>query len=115
LNNVANETILFSDRPERIVTTVSTNDFVGNWSTGSNSFAADAPNDALIVENTETGELETAVIESLNPVYDTTANTLTYTITAENATSINMPSEFGQTVLVIDSQARCDFSWPVGC
>jgi hypothetical protein len=63
----------------------------------------DAPNDALIVENTETGELETAIIESFDPVYDTTAKTLTYTIMAENGTSVNLPGQFGQSVLVIDS------------
>ncbi|HZD35845.1 MAG TPA: hypothetical protein VE130_11635 [Nitrososphaeraceae archaeon] len=102
LNNIVNRTILFSDRPERIVTTVSTSDFVGNWSTGQNSFSADEPNDALIVENNQTGKLETAIVESFNPVYDTTTNKLTYTIMAENATSMNLPSEFGQSVLVID-------------
>ncbi|MGB7883472.1 MAG: hypothetical protein WBL44_12145, partial [Nitrososphaeraceae archaeon] len=102
LNNVSDSTILFADRPNRIVTSVSTSDFIGNWSTGVNSFSADEPNDALIVENTQIGILETDVIESFNPVYDTTINTLTYTIVAENATSIDLPTEFGQTVLVID-------------
>lgn len=34
LNNVSDSTILLSDRPERIVTTVSTNGFVGNWTAG---------------------------------------------------------------------------------
>lgn len=103
LNNVANETILFSDRPERIEETISTTDFVGNWTAGPNSFESDIPNDALIVENTQTGQLETAVIESFSPVYDIDTNTLTYTITAENARSIDLPREFGHTVLVIDT------------
>jgi hypothetical protein len=95
---------MFSDRPNRIVEAVSTADFVGNWSAGPNSFAVDAPNDALIVENTETDELEIAIIESFNPVYDMATNTLTYTIMAENATSIDLPSEFGQSVIVIDER-----------
>jgi hypothetical protein len=103
LDNIANKTILFSDRPERIEETISTTGFVSNWTAGPNSFESDVPNDALIVENTETGELGTAVIELFNPVYDTTANTLTYTIMAENATTIGLPDEFGQTVLVIDN------------
>ncbi|HZD34028.1 MAG TPA: hypothetical protein VE130_02390 [Nitrososphaeraceae archaeon] len=106
LNNVANMTIQFSDRPNRIVETVSTADFVGNWSAGQNSFSVDVPNDALIVENTETGQLETAVIESFSPVYDNTMNTLTYTIMAENGTSIDLPREVGQTVLVIDNSSN---------
>jgi hypothetical protein len=104
LNNVANKTILFSDRPNRIVTSISTSDIVGNWTTGPNSFATDAPNDALIVENTETGELETAIIESFNPVYDVDTNMLTYTIMTENGTSIELPSDFGQAILVIDNK-----------
>ena len=106
LNNASDSTILFSDRPERIVTSVSTSDFVGNWTIGPNSFAVDAPNDALIVKNAQTGDLETAVMESFNPVYDTNTNTLTYSITAENATSIDLPNDFGQSILVID-QALC--------
>lgn len=36
-------------------------------------------------------------------MYNTTMNTLTYTIMAENASSIAWPGEFGQSVLVIDS------------
>ena len=103
LNNVSDSTILFADRLNRIVETVSTSDFVGNWSAGQDSFAADAPNDALIVEDIQTGDLETAVIESFSPVYDMTTNTLTYTIMTENGTSLNMPSEFGQSVLVVDN------------
>ncbi|HZD35421.1 MAG TPA: hypothetical protein VE130_09475, partial [Nitrososphaeraceae archaeon] len=64
---------------------------------------SDAPNDALIVENTQKGRLNTAIIELFNPMYDVTANTLTYTIMTENATSINLSSEFGHSVEVIDS------------
>lgn len=100
MNNVAIETIRFSDRPERIVETVSTPDFIGIWSVGQNSFSADAPNDALIEEDTQTGNLKTYVIESFSPLYDTNTNTLICTIMAENAT-IDLPGEFGQTVLVI--------------
>lgn len=102
LNNVANRTILFSDRPNRIVETVSTTDFVGNWTAGADSFAADAPNDVLIVEDMQTGRLDTALIESFSPVYNMTTNTLTYTIMAHNTTSVELPSEFGQAILMID-------------
>jgi hypothetical protein len=105
LNNVANKTILFSDRPERIVERISTTDFVGNWTTGPNSFESDVPNDALIVENTQTGQLETSIIELFNPVYDINTNTLTYTIMGENGTSIELPSEFGQSVVVVDAKS----------
>jgi hypothetical protein len=113
LNNIANKTNLFSDRPNRIVESVSTADFVGNWTTGTNSFAADAPNDALTVENTQTGQLETAVIELFDPAFDTNTNTLTYTIMAENGTSIDLPSKFGESILVIDNQAGVAVQVPV--
>lgn len=103
LNKLSNDTILFSDRPERIVTSVSTNDFIGNWTAGLNSFVADAPNAALVTENTQTGELETTIFELFNPMYNTTINTLTYTVRAEYATSIAWPGEFAQAVLVIDA------------
>ncbi|HZD36448.1 MAG TPA: hypothetical protein VE130_14690 [Nitrososphaeraceae archaeon] len=106
LNNVADNTIQFSDRPNRIVEEVSTSDFVGNWTTGTNSFSSDIPNDALIVEDIQTGNLDTVVIESFNPIYDIATNSLTYTIMAENGTSMNMPSEFGQSVLVIDNNEK---------
>jgi hypothetical protein len=66
LKNVSDSTIMFSDRPNRIVESVSTTDFVGNWTAGQNSFAEDAPNDALIVEDTQTGDLETVIIESFS-------------------------------------------------
>jgi hypothetical protein len=108
LRNVSDKTILFSDRPARIVTSQSTSNFVGNWSQGEDSFAADPPNAALVLDDEEQRE-ELAVIELYNPEYDSAANTLKYDISAENATSastttsINLPSEFGQSTLVIDS------------
>ena len=34
LSDVSDKTILFSDRPDRIVMSESTSDFIGNWSTG---------------------------------------------------------------------------------
>jgi len=110
LGNVSDKTILFSDRPARIVTSVSTSDFVGNWTAGPNNFESDVPNDVLIVENTQTGNLETAVIESFNPIYDANTNTLAYTILAENGTSMNIPSEFGKSVLVIDNEKSAIFT-----
>ncbi len=102
MNNVSDKTILFSDGPERIVESVSTSSFVGNWTEAQDSFAADAPNAALVVKDIQTGQLNTAIIELFNPVYDTTTNALRYTITTENATSIELPSEFEQSTLAID-------------
>ena len=48
LNDVFYKTILFLDRLDRIVTSVSTDDFIGNWSNGTDIFAVDASNAVLI-------------------------------------------------------------------
>jgi hypothetical protein len=106
LNDVSDKTIMFSDRPNRIVSSVNTSDFIGNWSTGPNSFAVDPPNAVLVLDDVE--QRQQAVIELYNPEYDSEANTLRFDISAENATattptsSIGLPSEFGQSTLVID-------------
>jgi hypothetical protein len=108
LSDVSDKTIMFSDRPNRIVSSVSTTNFIGNWSTGPDSFAADPPNAVLVLDDEEQRQ-DLAVIELYNPEYDSEANTLRYDITAENATttttssSIDLPSEFGQSTLVIDA------------
>lgn len=105
MNNVSDSTILFADRHNRIVTSVSTSDIVGNWTARADSFAEDAPNDALIVEDIQTCNMETTIIKLFEPVYDTSTDALTYTIMAENQTAIDLLGEFGQTVLVIDNTA----------
>jgi hypothetical protein len=105
LSDVTDKTILFSDRPDRIVGSANTTDFIGNWSIGTNNFAVDPPNAVLILDDEVEQRQDLAIIELFNPVYDSEANTLKYDIAAENATtttSINLPGEFGQSTLVID-------------
>ena len=102
LNDVSAKTILFSDRPDRIVTSVSTLDFIGNWTVGVESFAVDAPNAVLIVDEQE-GMQDVTIIELFNPVYDVDKKSLKYNITPDNATSIQLPNKFGQTTIVIDN------------
>ena len=101
LSNVSDRTISFSDRPDRIVTASNTTDFIGNWSAGANNFAVDPPNAVLVLDNV-LQRLDLAEIQLLNPEYDSEANTLKYDITAENATSIDLPDEFGLTTMIID-------------
>ena len=50
LNDVSDKTILFSDRPDRIVMSVSTANYIGNWTAGVDSFAVDGPNAVLVVD-----------------------------------------------------------------
>ena len=99
LNDVSDKTILFSDRPDRIVTSVSTADFVGNWSIGQNNYAIDAPNTVVVVDEIEQ---DVVIIELFNPVYDSNEKTLKYTI--------KLPSEFGQNVILLDDSA---FQWQI--
>ena len=102
LNDVSDKTILFSDRPDRIVTSVSTFDFIENWSVVEDSFAADAPNAVIVVDDNE-GQQNTAIIELFTPIYDVDNKALKYNVTPDNGTSVDLPSEFGQTTLVIDN------------
>lgn len=105
LNNVADKTISFSDRPDRIVETVDTSGIIGNWSIGEDSFAIDPPNAALVVldNSVATSEEDTSVLELFNPVYDEDDNTLTYDVRPDNSTAINLPDEFEQATMIIDS------------
>ncbi|MDR4491946.1 MAG: hypothetical protein R2685_13770 [Candidatus Nitrosocosmicus sp.] len=103
LNNMANQTILFSDRLDRIVESISTLDFIGKWSVGPNSFAADPPNAVLFYNEIDSSELDTVIMELSNPEYNDTNNSLIYdVITAINDISINI-QEVGQSVLVVDN------------
>jgi len=104
LNDVSDKTILFSDRPDRIVKSISTYDFIGNWSVGQNSFSVDIPNAVLIVD--ELDKQDNTIVELFNPVYDANKKTLKYDVTADNATSIQLPNEFGQTTIVFDDVLR---------
>jgi hypothetical protein len=87
-----------------MVSSIDTADFIGNWSTGANSFAVDPPNAALVVDDDVAEQRQDlAVIELYNPEYDSEANTLKYDIISENGTSIGgLPGEFGPSTLVID-------------
>ncbi|MDF0682392.1 MAG: hypothetical protein P0116_15655 [Candidatus Nitrosocosmicus sp.] len=117
LNDVSNKTIVFSDRPDRIISSIDTADFIGNWSTGVNNFAIDAPNVALVVDDKAEQKQDLGVIELFNPVYDSEANTLRYNIVSENGTSFGgLPGQFGQSTLVIDSNCDGHFNIPpFGC
>ena len=112
LNDLANKTILFSDRPNRIVVTQTIQDFVGNWTSGEDSFQVDPPNAALVL--TDDQEEDVFEIELLNPQYDNNENTIRYDFSVlgnENATSSrDLPANLGKSVLIIDSS---EVKWPL--
>ena len=101
LNDVSDKTILFSDRPDRFVTSLPTSNFVGNWTTGPDSFQSDPPNAALVLD--EPSEQDVTIIELFSPLYDEDNKTLQYdVIPIGNRSSIDALSEFQQSTLIID-------------
>jgi hypothetical protein len=110
LNDLADKTILFSDRPNRIVVTETTRDFVGNWTSGEDSFKIDPPNAALVVLTDDQDDV--FEIELFNPTYDEDENAIRYDFSVlGNATSSpDLPPNLGKSVLIIDSS---ESEWPL--
>jgi hypothetical protein len=65
LENVTPRTIMFTDRPQRLVGDISTQQFVGEWNAGKESFEKDPPNASLSVLVGEEEQL--SVVELTNP------------------------------------------------
>ena len=103
LNDVSDKTILFSDRPDRIVKSVNTSEFIVNWSAGEDSFIVCPPNAVLVVDEHD-GQQDITIVELLNPIYDPNKKTLKYDIILDNVTSIELPGEFGHSTIVMDLQ-----------
>lgn len=110
LNDLADKTILFSDRPNRIVVTETTRAFVGNWTSGEDSFQVDPPNAALVL--TDDQEDDVFEIELFNPTYNEDENAIRYDFSVlGNATSSpDLPPNLGKSVLIIDSS---ESKWPL--
>ena len=106
LNDVSDKTILFSDRPDRIIKSTSTSNYMCNWTIGEDSFSIDAPNAVLVIDEQE--KQDTAIITLFNPVYDSDKKTLKYKFIQYNATFIELPSEFGHSTIVVDLQKPMD-------
>ena len=76
LNDVDLHTIMFSDRPDRIVDIVSTQKIIDGWDI---AFAESAPN-AVLVEHEPSGESDSLVVVLYSPEYDSLKSTLTYQV-----------------------------------
>jgi hypothetical protein len=111
LNDLANKTILFSDRPDRIVATQTIQDFIGNWTIGEDSFQVDPPNAALVVL-TEAQEDDVFEIELFNPIYEEDDKAMSYDfiILGNITSSPDLPADLGKSVLIIDSS---ESKWPL--
>lgn len=107
LNGVSDKTILVADRPDRIVKSVTTSNFIGNWSTGSDSFEVNAPNAVLILDEKEGQQQDVAIVELFDPVYNSDKKTLEYNMHLDNTESIELVHEFGQATIIIDNFSPC--------
>lgn len=107
LNDLADNVILFSDRPNRIVDTQSIQEFIGNWTQGEDSFEIDPPNAALTFLEDDNHKIDALVIELYNIEYDEEQNILKYDFTfLDNTTAASLPDlpyKTGESILVIDS------------
>jgi len=95
LTGIDEETIFFSDRPQRIVGHVYTGDVVANWGKGKNNFEEDPPNATLSIYGDE--EIADLVVELRNPKLE--EDKLTYDITLLEG---EIPDFSGETTLFID-------------
>jgi hypothetical protein len=101
LEGVTPSTLYFSDRPQRVVGHMTTNDFVSLWGEGDNSFEEDPPNAVLAFLEPGDDVPEDAVVVIRAPRLD--SGRLSYSIqTLDGA----VPGQAGPVTLFIDPFGR---------
>lgn len=118
LEGVTVQTIYFTDRPERVVGTVPTGQFLDAL-----GFTPFNPPNAAIVAHTDEGE-DILVVELFNPRWDEATLTLTYDVQvlaeyagdglghlATRQADDELPASFGQASLFIDDCADVTTCW----
>ena len=100
LEGVASSTLYFSDRPERVVGQLTTDQFVDDWNLGPDSFESDPPN-AVVTFPDADGTLDDAVVVLSEPRLDN--GTLTYSVKVLEGT---LPATAGACSLFIDPLGR---------
>jgi hypothetical protein len=102
LRGITPSTLYFSDRPERVVGHMSTNDFVDLWAIGDNSFESDPPNAVLAFLEAGADVPDDAVVVLKAPNLDGVGN-LAYSIEVLEGT---VPAHTGPVTLFIDPFGR---------
>jgi len=100
LDRIAPSTLYFSDRPQRVVGHMTTEQFVAAWAEGPDSFQADPPNAVLSFADAS-GHMEDAVVVLRSPSLDGAA--LRYRIEVLEGT---VPQSAGPCTLFIDPLGR---------
>jgi hypothetical protein len=124
LEGHSGQTVYFSDRPERIVGSVPSEDFLDTL-----GFEIDNPPNAALVAEFEAGQ-GVIVMELMMPTYDEEAGTLTYGVeglgtfagsglepVARDQVVEHLPAEFGAAALFIDDcpdLTDCKRPWTSG-
>jgi hypothetical protein len=92
-------TLFFSDRPERVVGYVQTQEFISHWDKGSDNFASNPPNATLSIFD-EKG-ITSVVVELIDPKLEN--NDLSYQVKVLEGT---LPANFKESSLFIDILGR---------
>src|SRR5664279_2742869 len=90
LHGLSPSTLYFSDRPERVVGHMTTEQFVAMWATGPNSFREDPPNAVLSYVETGSDVPNDAVVVLRDPVADD--DSITYSIEILSLIHISEPT-----------------------
>ena len=101
LQDVSPSTLYFSDRPERVVGHMTTEQFVEQWTEGPNSFFEDPPNAVLAYVGAGEDLPSDAVVVLRDPV--ASGSSLSYSIEVLEGT---VPAESGAVTLFIDPLGR---------
>lgn len=120
-------TTWFTDRPVRDAGVMHTDLFVASWSRGKDSFKADPPNAALVVQDSA-GQSQAYAMEILASVYEPISKTVAYQVRplasgvpvtghTKNARALSeVPARFGDAALFIDpSESWCMFAYQESC
>src|SRR4249919_4043015 len=101
LHDIAPSTLYFSDRPERVVGHMTTQQFVDQWAEGPNSFLEDPPNAVLSYVGSGEDTPSDAVMVLRDPV--ASGGSLSYSIEVLEG---DVPAESGAVTLFIDPLGR---------
>lgn len=101
LNGLAPTTLYFSDRPDRVVGHITSDEFLDAWDEGDDSFADDPPNAALSVFSHDGDEIHDIVVVLKDPALK--GDVMTYNVEILDG---EMPASGGPSSLFIDVVGR---------
>ena len=101
LHGVSPSTLYFSDRPQRVVGHLTTQQFVAQWGEGDNSFAADPPNAVVSTFSNDDETPSEAVVVLRDPALSD--DTLTYRVEVLEGA---LPVTAGACTVFIDPLGR---------